>query len=67
MFIARTIALAAILAFTMAGPAPAAARHQKAADSHTGDRAGVTPQRLNSESPELAGGGSLGHNEMKGW
>lgn len=67
MLFIRTIAFGVILAFVATGPAAAAAKHRKAAAPQRVERAATAPQPLNSESPELTGGGSLGHNEMKGW
>ena len=69
MVAGRTVLAAAIL-LAAAVTAPAAAKTQ-----HTGHTPGqqvrapapVTSGYINSESPELTGGGSLGHNQMKGW
>lgn len=77
MLFGRTIALVAVVAL-VAGPAAAAAKrqahrpgdaaHAKTYGAPRVPRAAPAPSPpLNSESPELTGGGSLGHNEMKGW
>lgn len=68
MFAGRIMVDAAIV--LVAATAPAAAKTQRArqpGDQQVLATAPAPPAHINSESPELTGGGSLGHNEMKSW
>jgi hypothetical protein len=67
MSIIGKIALAALIVLSAAVAASAATKVHKSAGQQRVRQIATPSARINSESPELTGGGSLGHNEMRGW